>query len=123
MENIKTFDELNEELFGIGKANPTKRLVDDITSAILDNKSLIQSEGSIMSFSMKLPNGHVSISSPQEIIKAMETSLKVDGEDIELSNDQKNRIQTQLKNYVTKSSGSRATFENTTDVVKFSDFK
>jgi len=96
----------NEELFGIGEDNKNKRLIDNIGESIFDNKDKIKRNDNIMSFSIKIPDGQIELTSPMEIIKAKDLSLKVDGKEIELSMSEKNRLHTGMKNYLPGSSNS-----------------
>jgi hypothetical protein len=99
MKNIKTFDQVNEELFGIGRSNKNYKLVDSITSAIFDNKDKISLNGDILSFDMDIDGEYVEIKSPMAIINSKDLSVEVDGANVDLSHTEKNRIQTQLRNY------------------------
>ena len=97
----------NEELFGIGADNKNKRLITQITEAIFDNKDKVSKKGNIMSFNMKIESvGNVELKSPTEIIKFKEVSLKVNGKNIELSQSEATKLQTQLKNYAPVDKGS-----------------
>jgi hypothetical protein len=117
MNNIKTFDQLNEEIFGIGKNVKNKDLVGEITGSIFDNQDKIRTDTDPddvngdhrISFSCDIPSGSVEIESPLGLIGSNKLVAKLNGEEIELNQNQKNSIQQQLRNYSPSrhSSGSK----------------
>jgi len=129
MNNIKTFDQVNEEMFGIGRsANKNKDLVNEITSMLHDVKPDVYRDENVMKITIEVLSGRVDIEAPIEIIKAKDLVVKKDGEVVELALDQKNRIQQALKNLLPLSKPKvmdkiMDSVDNNFDIVKFSNFK